>query len=442
MTRVLIVSLGTSADPIINAISSLRPDRVLFVCSEISREQITIVRSKVPVPNFDEDRDVIVLQQRLSPKQGEQVINELDQLDLVYARASEVIQQVRRELPGCELTVDYTGGTKTMTTGLAMAAIDDGGVRLNITTNDRPKDQSALSGYSAPIPVNTSAIHARRMDQLELPALLKRFDYEGARQAVRRVLELPKTEPESSRRLRQLEALLVVLDAWDRFDHKHAVEVLLGLKDRRFDTLLLFPLKRVIASRSWLDPLVNEQKWPKMNGHGLEAVEDLLLNAQRRADQSRYDDAVGRLYRATELTAQLLLRTGITKQVGPDGLLTGDLAIENLPAELQEPYRAQQERDGKIKLGLRASFDLLAELKHPVGLIWLEQKHRIIDQLTIRNNSLFAHGFQPITFQSWHALNSTLASFLQEALSLHCDPAKSTPIRQLPNSLQALLNAE
>ena len=93
MTRVLIVSLGTSADPIINAISSLRPDRVIFICSEISREQITIVRSKVLLPNFDEDRDVIVLQQRLSPKQGEQVINELDQLDLVYSRASQVIQQ-------------------------------------------------------------------------------------------------------------------------------------------------------------------------------------------------------------------------------------------------------------------------------------------------------------------------------------------------------------
>ena len=169
MSRILIVSLGTSPEPIINAISSLRPDRVLFVCSEISRDQLTLVRSQVPLADFDEERDVIVLQQRLSPKQGEEVINELDQLDCVYLRASQVIQQVRREQPGCELTVDYTGGTKTMTTGLAMAAIDAGVVKLNITTNDRQKNQSTLSGYSAPVPVNTSAIQARRLQQFELP---------------------------------------------------------------------------------------------------------------------------------------------------------------------------------------------------------------------------------------------------------------------------------
>jgi hypothetical protein len=35
-----------------------------------------------------------------------------------------------------------------------------------------------------------------------------------------------------------------------------------------------------------------------MSGHGYEIVEDLLLNAERRAMQDRYDDAVGRLYRA------------------------------------------------------------------------------------------------------------------------------------------------
>ena len=440
MSRILIVSLGTSPEPIINAISSLRPDRVLFVCSEISRDQLTIVRSQVPLADFDEERDVIVLQQRLSPKQGEEVINELDQLDCVYLRASQMIQQVRREQPGCELTVDYTGGTKTMTTGLAMAAIDAGGVKLNITTSDRQKNQSTLSGYSAPVPVNTSAIQARRLEQFELPALLKRFDYEAARQAVRRVLELPNAQPNSTRKLRRLEELLVALDAWDRFDHKHAVEVLLGLKDRRLDSLLLFPLKRVIASRSWLDPLVNEQKWPKMNCHGLEAVEDLLLNAERRAAQRRYDDAVGRLYRATELTAQLLLRNGVTNQVGPSGLMTDAINIELLPTDLKETYRAKEGLDGKVKLGLTASYELLAQLNHPIGSIWQEQKYRIIDQLKIRNNSLFAHGFQPISYQAWQSLKTTLGGFLQLALTLHGNSASSA--QQLPNNLEFLLSSE
>jgi CRISPR-associated protein (TIGR02710 family) len=321
-----------------------------------------------------------------------------------------------------------------------MAAIDAGGVKLNITTNDRQKNQSTLSGYSAPVPVNTSAIQARRLQQFELPALLKRFDYEAARQAVRRVLELPNTQPNSTRKLRRLEELLVALDAWDRFDHKTAVEVLLDLKDRRLDSLLLFPLKRVIASRSWLDPVVNEQKWPKMNGHGLEAVEDLLLNAERRAAQRRYDDAVGRLYRATELTAQLLLRKGVTTQVGPSGLMTDAINIELLPSDLKETYRVKEGLDGKVKLGLTASYELLAQLNHPIGSIWQEQKHRIVDQLKIRNNSLFAHGFQPISYPAWQSLKTTLGGFLQVALTLHGNSASMT--QQLPSDLEFLLNNE
>jgi len=254
------------------------------------------------------------------------------------------------------------------------------------------------------------------------------------------VLELPNTQPNSTRKLRRLEELLVALDAWDRFDHKTAVEVLLNLKDRRLDNLLLFPLKRVIASRSWLDPVVNDHKWPKMNGHGLEAVEDLLLNAERRAAQRRYDDAVGRLYRATELTAQLLLRNGVTNQVGPSGLMTDAINIELLPSDLKETYRVKEGLDGKVKLGLTASYELLAQLNHPIGSIWKEQKHRIVDQLKIRNNSLFAHGFQPISYQAWQSLKTTLGGFLQVALTLHGNSASSA--HQLPSDLEFLLSSE
>ena len=61
-----------------------------------------------------------------------------------------------------------------------------------------------------------------------------------------------------------------------------------------------------------------------MPGHGLEAVEDLLRNAERRASQQRYDHAVGRFYRAMELTEQLLLKQGVCKQVGKQGIETGN----------------------------------------------------------------------------------------------------------------------
>lgn len=436
MKHVLIVSLGNSPEPVINCINSLRPDRVVFFCSELSQENIRAVRDKVPLPGFSEDADILVLQQRLHRKQGEEVVNELDQLDRAYIRACDLIASVRRENPDCNITVDYTGGTKTMTTGLAMAAIDDGNAQLSVTITDRTLNPTPSSGYSVPVLVSTAVIQARRLFEQELPPLLKRYDFEAARQAVRRILQLPAQNPETTQQLRRLEDLLVVCDAWDRFDHRRALEILDRVGDRSLDQRLLFPLKRVVASRRLLDSQADSEKWPQMPGHGLEAVEDLLCNAERRAAQDRYDDAVGRLYRAMELTVQILLK----KTAGID---TGDVDIEALPGNLRSFYSAKKEASGsdKLKLALVSAYDLLSDLEHPVGIRWREQRSRMQDSLKTRNHSLFAHGFSPISYSDWKSLQGALASFVQQAIDEAIQQSSGAPLLQLPSSLEELLPA-
>jgi len=435
MTHILIVSLGNSPEPIVNCINSLRPDRVIFFCSELSRENVSAVLDRVPLPDYQEAADVVVLQQRLHRKQSDDVINELDQLDRVYIRACELISAVRIQHPGCNITVDYTGGTKTMTTGLAMAAIDDGIAQLSVTITDRSSQMAQESGYSVPVLVSTAVIQSRRLFEQDLPYLLKRFDYEAARQAVRRILQLPSQDTETSLQLRRLEDLLVVCDAWDRFDHRRAMEILERLGDRSLDQLLLFPLKRVVGSRRILDPVAETERWSYMPGHGLEAVEDLLRNAERRAGQDRYDDAVGRLYRAMELTEQILLK----KTADID---TSDVDIEKLPAQLQEVYRSKKQASangGKLKLALTNAYDLLADLQHPVGLRWQQQRSRIQDCLKTRNHSLFAHGFSPIIYSDWRTLAGTLVPFLQQAIDDTIQQTKFSPLAQLPSSIAELL---
>lgn len=448
MSDVLIVSLGTSPDPIVNCISSLRPDRVLFLCSTESQKLVETVGSRVPLPDFAVDRDVVVLQQRMSSNQGEEVINELDQLDQVYFRCLELFQRVRQENPGCRIIADYTGGTKTMTIGLAMAAIDDGDVRLHLTISDRSQGQSALSGYSSPVAVNTAAIHARRLRERELPSLLKRFDYEAARQAVRRVLTIADQDSTTTQSLQKMEAVLVALDAWDRFDHLRAHEVLKGLKDRLVDETLLFPLKRVIASRRHLDKIAEDQRWPRIKGHGLEAVEDLLRNAERRAGQERYDDAVGRLYRAMELTEQLLLKLAVTDTVGRDGIDTRCVDLDCLPVDIQPRWRERAARPSSgdradiLKIGLAEGFDLLADLGHPTGLVWRQGRSELVDAITIRNTSLFAHGFTPVNYGNWRKLSDRLVGFLETAIRQHSEQhggMSDQRLPQLPSTLAELM---
>ena len=438
MNHILIVSLGNSPEPVVNCINSLRPDRAVFICSDGTRYLVDAVLSHARIINFDPARDIVQLQQRLKRKQDTSVINELDRLDLVYERARELILNLRHEEPGARLTLDYTGGTKTMAAGLAMAAVDDGRVELSITTSERGKDQPAISGYSIPVPVSMAAIQAYRLLDQDLPQLLRRYDYAAAEQAVQRIARLPDQDSETRAMLQRLAHILVALDAWDRFDHLRAVEVLQGLGDRSLDERLLFPLKRVIASRRCLDPEAEANSWPQMRGgHGFEAVEDLLNNAERRAYQERFDDAVGRLYRAMELAAQLALKLRYE-------LETGAIDLDNLPESLRGKYTLKQEQLGEaaLKLGLRASYDLLAELQDPVGICWSNRRQKLLDALKTRNTSLFAHGFRSIDFSAWMPFRDVVGSFLRDIVALQDSDQKRSALPQLPSSLDHLAPAD
>jgi CRISPR-associated protein (TIGR02710 family) len=441
MSRILVVSLGGSPEPVVNCINSLRPDRVVFFCSEGSQSQVETVLRTVPIPEFEQARDIVVLQQRFSRRQGEEVISEIDHLEIVYARATDLLMRLRRDSPGSTLMVDYTGGTKTMAAGLAMAAIDVDGVQLQLTTiPERPKGENALSGPSLPVAVAKIDIQARRLLDLELPPLLKRFDYGAAGAAVSRVRQLEtRSSTHTAKLLIRLEQLLNALDAWDRFDHRHAVEGIGSIGDQSLNERFQERLQRILACRQLVEgeSLISA----KFKGHGLEAVEDLLLNAKRRAAQQRWDDAVGRLYRAAELTAQTLLLIDVCDKVGTEGIRTANVAVERLPSSLQEKYQYKSRNGDKLQLGLRDAFHLLGDLDHPTGLIWKQDESRYLNLLQIRNNSLYAHGFRPIRFDDWNRFQKDFGILMDQAIErLRRSRATAAPaVPQLPDSLEQLL---
>ena len=107
---------------------------------------------------------------------------------------------------------------------------------------------------------------------------------------------------------------------------------------------------------------------------GRETLLEFFANAERRAGPGRYDDAVGRLYRAVELREQLRLR---------------------------EPNRAG---GGRYELGLHRLFQALpcrdaAEIR-PQSASYAA----IARQLQNRNNSLRAHGVMPVAPDDYAAL--------------------------------------
>src|SRR5205085_1915312 len=105
------------------------------------------------------------------------------------------------------------------------------------------------------------------------------------------------------------------------------------------------------------------------NAHGFEWVEDLVRNAERRQSQGRYDDAVGRVYRAVELTAQVWLQLR-------HGLETSNVDLGKIPeAQRAALVRPQPDENGagpgKIKIGLLQAWDVVAAFPDdPLGALF------------------------------------------------------------------------
>jgi CRISPR-associated protein (TIGR02710 family) len=144
-------------------------------------------------------------------------------------------------------------------------------------------------------------------------------------------------------------------------------------------------------------------------------VADLLGNARRRKNEARCDDGVARLYRAIESIAQIALaeRHGIPS--------TEAVALERVPESLRDRW-VRSAKDGKLHLGLQNAFALLDELGDQIGkafyALGLHDTQR--SPLSARNQSILAHGFQPVGFKVFDQLWSAamkLGNFSNDDLS-------------------------
>ncbi|MCL6496005.1 MAG: TIGR02710 family CRISPR-associated protein [Ignavibacterium sp.] len=144
----------------------------------------------------------------------------------------------------------------------------------------------------------------------------------------------------------------------------------------------------------------------KSNELTIDKITDLIANAQRRAAEGKYDDAVARLYRALEMLGQLEFQKEFKCS-------TADVKIENIP----EPFRADvyekylDKKDQKIKIPLFGTFDLLANIHNKIGLEFISMSEEIKQILSQRNNSILAHGFIPLTEKDYSTAHQILEKF-------------------------------
>lgn len=365
--KALIISVGDNPESVVLTINSLQPECLCFFVSEDSKGTIDgQIIPKITIP----------------PKRWDQITTS-DPEDLKKCCSSLVsgLQGLlgRWGVDPSQLTVDYTGGTKTMSAALLLCTID------------------ASSSYHFTDNMEQKVYQGNLWDELvlmerrEAAITFNKGRYQQAAFIFQRIEG--RVSGGSKPLYRALADLSGGYALWDGFDYKGGWNKLQAAK-KALEMAALFGGPSGISGLMsglkenilFLEKIVMGRQEVKA-----EIFLDLLANARRRAElEQRYEDATGRLYRAIEVLAQVRLFE--------KGINTNDIDAVRLPASLREEFvqRYTSSIDGKVRIRLEAAYRLLSELGDELGLAFNKHWNSLKVLFEARNLSILAHGFAPI----------------------------------------------
>jgi AAA15 family ATPase/GTPase len=144
--KILILTVGGSHIPIVQAIQSINPDYVIFICiNDIrgSKEQILGEGNPCEVRRGSEVIEKlpnIPTQVGLNSNFQLKLISQADDMVECYKASIESIITAKKLSPDAEIIASYTGGTKTMSAALAMAGSDYDVPIIGVSFSGKIKD--------------------------------------------------------------------------------------------------------------------------------------------------------------------------------------------------------------------------------------------------------------------------------------------------------------
>ncbi len=422
---VLFCTVGGSHQPILRAIEATEPRYVCFFCtgkdanSGDPGSQVQVVGTgKVVKATRDAHKPTlpnIPAQAGLADDAFEPVVVLADDLDAAWRVIRDSMDRLAGQFCGARLVADYTGGTKTMTAALVCAALERSDVDLQLVTGARASLVHVPDGTERAMPAGTTRLRLAREMKPCLNAW-QRFAYRAAVEGLRGIRIGADHTDRSGFELAL--ALSRALASWDDFDHAGAlarVEPYQAAVARRYPAML--PALRVLTHED------RAKREPAL-------LFDLWLNAERCAAQGRYDDAAARVYRLIEWTAQWQLRRRLDVE-------TADFPPDRLP----EGMTTQPDRDGKIRLGLWAAWQVVkldADMAGPAQAFITEQESKLKDRLSVRNGSILAHGFEPVRNADWQRMQQWVEQrFLPLLDKLASEAGLKKRPEQLPQRFEA-----
>ena len=417
--KALILTTGGTAEPLIEAIKKLNPDYISFVHSE-DTEKIALDVSNSFSHKY------------LSNEMEFHNIDDPQEMHLVYDKVKEIIYDLKNK--DFDIYLDFTGGTKSMVAGAIFATIGNN-IEYSYIGSDsifgRDKDGVGI--------VKTGHENFKpQEDPFELYAIeeiknSKQFFNLHQFQAAIENLKIAKSKIQDNNindEVKFYRGIMEFYDDWDKFKNMKLSRLSNQLKKypqivedlKKFNPGFIEQIKDNIL-------FLNKKYSPDLSIEDkiIYYLPDLLNNAKRRIDEGKYDDAVGRLYRANELIAQIsIMKVGILDhdflekkifKINKNQLM--DILDIDGPAvdfiKINNSYAFNNQKSHTVKLASNSSFQLLEKIESELNLssnIGSEyEKRRIQYQINTRNTSILAHGLNPISPKTSNKLFDLILDF-------------------------------
>lgn len=404
MAKYLIMSLGTGEGVehgLTQSIRTLNPDCIIFLGSNKSPQLLDRLKSLVPefIPKFQPLRCVS---------------DESDVEKCAIDSRILILELLEQGVPIKDIEVDFTSGTKAMTAGLCIAAVALGVGRLVYVTGDRDsKTGRVITGTERVLTVYPMRLIIQNRRR-ELRTLFNKRLFADGLNIIDEVMKSCAL-PEIQEEFLFWKKLFDTYYYWDKFGHLKASLIIKKISKgylKKFKLDLSGNkeiLGRITGKLSRYKEKIKSRKADKKEllslKFSLEILVDLFANAERRGQEKKYDDAVARLYRATELIVQLALaRYGID---------TSNIDLQVISDKVRPLFPEVSQGEKVVSIGLDRSYQILASLGEEKANLYLENK-RLKDLLTSRNSSILAHGTVPVEERTYRDLKGEVLKLARE----------------------------
>ncbi|MBN1516795.1 TIGR02710 family CRISPR-associated protein [Candidatus Sumerlaeota bacterium] len=295
----------------------------------------------------------------------------------IFQTAKDGIRHlIKRGFEPRRISINYSSGTKVMSTGLVLAALTQ---RCEMLRYNKHSENTVERKSSYTSPRVVFAYH----HLLEALHFFEQLRFQSTKDSIDRI-EQDLLDDADIIVLDELRILTSAFADWDNFRFTEALEQLKGIEGQGYLTARFFPKTSQLESLNAMADSVGERRYNEM------LFADVFNNALRRYHSARYDDAIIRAYRALEMQAQFILHD----QFGID---TDRVDTRKVPPKYRPDFDALRSMDdGLVRIGLRKSYELLRLLEHPLGQTFCAHPG-LKEMMETRGRSFLSHGVQPMS---------------------------------------------